>query len=65
MSNNACRGKTAYIWISVDPAKEGPTLEVVVIAYKFCNHIPSAGRYSKLAFCSSVMAVEFLTCLKS
>ena len=27
----AGRGKVAYIWISPDPAKAGPTLEVVVV----------------------------------
>ena len=31
MSNHVGRGKTAYIWISLDPAKVGPTLKIVVV----------------------------------
>ena len=31
MGRNTGRGKVAYSWISPDPAKAGPTLEVVVV----------------------------------
>ena len=31
MGRNTGRGKVAYNWISPDPAKAGPTLEVIVV----------------------------------
>ena len=40
MGRNTDRGKVAYNWISLDPAKAGPTLGgVVVVIYKYMYSI--------------------------
>ena len=36
---NAGRGKVAYIWISLDPAKAGPTLGGGVVIVALCSSL--------------------------